>query len=355
MLFPRRMEMSADRLYKEKKIRGFCHLSTGQEAVAAGIEHAITKEDHVITAYRCHGFALMRGGTVKSIIGELLGRREGIAYGKGGSMHMFAKGFFGGNGIVGAQVPVGAGLAFANQYLGRKNTTICLYGDGASNQGQVFEAFNMAKLWSLPILFGCENNKYGMGTAANRAAAMTDYYKRGQYIPGLKVNGMDVLAVKAAVQHGKQFNLDGKGPLVLEYVTYRYGGHSMSDPGTTYRTREEIQRMRSTQDPIAGLKQRLLDWSITSEAELKELDKAARKYVDDEVAEAEQMVPPRGTPDILFEDSYVRGSEPEFARGRTVDEVYYYPEADGRGPKTVALEGGPPPSGRGTAEASSVS
>lgn len=151
------MEMAADRLYKEKKIRGFCHLSTGQEAVAAGIEHAITKEDHVITAYRCHGFALMRGGTVKTIIGELLGRREGIAYGKGGSMHMFAKGFYGGNGIVGAQVPVGTGIAFANQYKNNDNTTICLYGDGASNQGQVFEAFNMAKLWNLPILFGCES------------------------------------------------------------------------------------------------------------------------------------------------------------------------------------------------------
>lgn len=151
------MEMAADRLYKEKKIRGFCHLSTGQEAVAVGIEHAITKEDHLITAYRCHGFALMRGGTVKSIIGELLGRREGIAYGKGGSMHMFSTGFYGGNGIVGAQVPVGAGIGFANMYLGKANTTIALYGDGASNQGQVFEAFNMAKLWNLPVLFGCES------------------------------------------------------------------------------------------------------------------------------------------------------------------------------------------------------
>jgi pyruvate dehydrogenase E1 component alpha subunit len=152
-----RMEMAADRLYKEKKIRGFCHLSTGQEAVAVGIEHSLTKEDDLITAYRCHGFALMRGASVKSIIGELLGRREGIAYGKGGSMHMFAKGFYGGNGIVGAQVPVGAGLAFAHQYNGNKNTTVALYGDGASNQGQVFEAFNMAKLWNLPILFGCES------------------------------------------------------------------------------------------------------------------------------------------------------------------------------------------------------
>lgn len=151
------MEMAADRLYKEKKIRGFCHLSTGQEAVAVGIEHAITKEDHVITAYRCHGFAMMRGGTVRSIIGELLGRREGIAYGKGGSMHMFTKGFYGGNGIVGAQVPVGAGIAFACKYTDKKNVTLSLYGDGASNQGQVFEAFNMAKLWDLPVIFGCES------------------------------------------------------------------------------------------------------------------------------------------------------------------------------------------------------
>ena len=157
MVAVRRMEMAADRLYKEKKIRGFCHLSTGQEAVAVGIEHAITKQDHIITAYRCHGFAMMRGGTVRSIIGELLGRREGIAYGKGGSMHMFTTGFYGGNGIVGAQVPVGAGIAFANQYEGKENVTLSLYGDGASNQGQVFEAFNMAKLWKLPIIFGCES------------------------------------------------------------------------------------------------------------------------------------------------------------------------------------------------------
>ena len=318
------MEMAADRLYKEKKIRGFCHLSTGQEAVATGIEHAITKEDDVITAYRCHGFAYMRGASVKSIIGELLGRREGIAYGKGGSMHMFTSGFYGGNGIVGAQVPVGAGLAFAHKYNGNKNVSVTLYGDGASNQGQVFEAFNMAKLWNLPVLFGCENNKYGMGTSANRSSALTDYYKRGQYIPGLKVNGMDVLAVKAAVAYAKEYAANGNGPLVLEYLTYRYGGHSMSDPGTTYRTREEIQRMRSTNDPIAGLKTKLLEWEVISEEELKEVDKRARADVDAEVKEAEAMKPPTAEPKILFEDIYVRGSEPAWMRGRTVDETYYY-------------------------------
>ncbi|KAK5052496.1 alpha subunit of pyruvate dehydrogenase [Exophiala bonariae] len=324
MVSVRRMEMAADRLYKEKKIRGFCHLSTGQEAVAVGIEHAITKEDAIITAYRCHGFALMRGGTVKSIIGELLGRREGIAYGKGGSMHMFSTGFYGGNGIVGAQVPVGAGLAFAQQYTGKKNVTLSLYGDGASNQGQVFEAFNMAKLWKLPILFGCENNKYGMGTSAARSSALTEYYKRGQYIPGLKINAMDVLAVKAAVQYGRDYSTNDNGPLVLEYVTYRYGGHSMSDPGTTYRTREEIQRMRSTNDPIAGLKQKILDWGVCTEDDLKALDKKAREEVDAEVAEAEKMAPPDPTPKILFEDIYVRGSEPAYLRGRTPDETHYY-------------------------------
>ena len=171
---------------------------------------------------------------------------------------------------------------------------------------------------------GVADNKYGMGTAANRAAALTEYYKRGQYIPGLKVNGMDVLAVKAAVQYGKEYNIAGHGPLVLEYVTYRYGGHSMSDPGTTYRTREEIQRMRSTNDPIAGLKQHLLDWEVTTEEELKGIDKEARAYVDGEVAEAEKMAPPEPTAKILFEDIYVRGSEPPFMRGRIPEENYYY-------------------------------
>ncbi|KAG6020969.1 alpha subunit of pyruvate dehydrogenase [Claviceps citrina] len=324
MVVIRQMEMAADRLYKEKKIRGFCHLSTGQEAVAVGIEHAITKADDIITAYRCHGFALMRGGTVRSIIGELLGRREGIAYGKGGSMHMFTKGFYGGNGIVGAQVPVGAGLAFAHKYKGSKAASIILYGDGASNQGQVFEAFNMAKLWNLPALFGCENNKYGMGTSAARSSALTDFYKRGQYIPGLKVNGMDVLAVKAAVKHGKQWTTGGNGPMVLEYVTYRYGGHSMSDPGTTYRTREEIQRMRSTNDPIAGLKRKILDWEVTTEEDLKKIDRKARSHVNEEVAIAEAMAVPEAKPSILYEDIFVPGSEPKYIRGRTTDETFYF-------------------------------
>jgi len=172
-----------------------------------------------------------------------------------------------------------------------------------------------------------------MGTAANRSSALTDYYKRGQYIPGLKINGMDVLAVKAAVKYGKEYAAAGKGPLVYEYVTYRYGGHSMSDPGTTYRTREEIQRMRSTNDPIAGLKQKLLDWGVTSEEELKSIDKQARSDVDEEVAIAEKMAVPEATGKVLYEDIYVRGSEPEFLRGRIPEENFYYTEHDMGGEK----------------------
>lgn len=318
----RRMELAADNLYKQRKIRGFCHLSTGQEAVAVGIEHGITKHDKLITAYRSHGFTLMRGGTIKSIIGELLGRRDGISYGKGGSMHMFCESFFGGNGIVGANVPLGTGIAFAQQYNDAGNVTINLYGDGAANQGQVFESFNMAKLWNLPVIFGCENNKYGMGTSVERASAMTEYYKRGQYIPGLRVNGMDVLAVLAAIRHGKRFVQAGNGPLLYEYQTYRYAGHSMSDPGIAYRSREEVQSERSN-DPISNLKERLVDWGVMTEDEAKAIDKDVREKVNEEVSEAEKMPDPEPRLDVLFEDIYVRGSEPSQRRGRTVDETYY--------------------------------
>jgi len=322
MIIVRRMEMAADALYKAKKIRGFCHLSVGQEAIAVGIEHAITKEDTVITSYRCHGFAYLRGASVKEVLGELMGKRNGISYGKGGSMHMFAPGFYGGNGIVGAQVPLGAGLAFSHKYRGQKAACFALYGDGASNQGQVFESYNMAKLWNLPCIFACENNKYGMGTSAARSSAITEYYKRGQYIPGLKVNGMDVLASYQASRFAKDWAAQGNGPLVLEYETYRYGGHSMSDPGTTYRTREEVQHMRSRNDPIAGLKASLLDLNIATEEEVKDYDKAARKYVDEQVAAAEADSPPEAKMDILFEDVYVPGSEIPVLRGRISDDSW---------------------------------
>ncbi|KAL2856019.1 dehydrogenase E1 component-domain-containing protein [Aspergillus pseudoustus] len=322
MTMVRRMETVADSLYKDRKIRGFCHLSTGQEAVAVGIEHAITRQDKLITAYRSHGFTLMRGGSVKSIIAELLGRQDGISFGKGGSMHMFCESFFGGNGIVGASVPVGAGIAFAQQYNDWQNVTINLFGDGAANQGQVHEAFNLAKLWSLPVIFGCENNKYGMGTSAERASAMTDYYKRGQYIPGLRVNGMDVLAVLSAVRHGKAYVQAGNGPLLYEYATYRFAGHSMSDPGTAYRSREELKTEREN-DPISSLRDKLINWDVFTEDQAKEIDRSVRQRIKEEVAEAEKSPEPELKADVLFQDIYVRGSEPNQRRGRTIDETYY--------------------------------
>ncbi|KAI9294589.1 pyruvate dehydrogenase e1 component alpha subunit [Neoconidiobolus thromboides FSU 785] len=322
MVEVRRMEMAADALYKSKLIRGFCHLCTGQEAVASGMESAIEKEDRIITAYRCHGYTYTRGGSIKSILAELLGRVEGISYGKGGSMHMFAKNFYGGNGIVGAQVPVGAGLAFGQWYQGSKNVTFAMYGDGASNQGQVFEAYNMAKLWNLPCIFVCENNKYGMGTAANRSSASTEYFKRGDYIPGLKVNGMDVLAVKEACRFAKEYASNGNGPLVMEMVTYRYGGHSMSDPGTTYRTREEIQNMRSNSDPIQGLKQRLLENEILTEQEIKQIEKKARAIVDEATVQAKNAAEPNL--DGFWKDIYVPGTEPKSLRGREPSETHFF-------------------------------
>lgn len=203
-------------------------------------------------------------------------------------MHIYTPNFFGGNGIVGAQVPLGAGLAFAQKYKKTDHATFTLYGDGAANQGQAFEAFNMAKLWDLPCVFICENNKYGMGTSAERSSMNTQFYTRGDVIPGIQVNAMDVLAVKRGTEFAREYTTSGKGPLLMELVTYRYGGHSLSDPGTTYRTREEIQKMRSSSDPIQGLKSRILEWGVLDEAELKKVDKAAKEYVDKEVEVAKQ-------------------------------------------------------------------
>uniref|UniRef100_A0AAY5KG89 Pyruvate dehydrogenase E1 component subunit alpha n=1 Tax=Esox lucius TaxID=8010 RepID=A0AAY5KG89_ESOLU len=277
----RRMELKADQLYKQKIIRGFCHLYDGQEACAVGIEGGITLSDHLITAYRAHGYTLTRGGTVREIMAELTGRREGIAKGKGGSMHMYTKNFYGGNGIVGAQVPLGAGVALACKYLGTDQLCVSLYGDGAANQGQIFETYNMASLWKLPIIFICENNQYGMGTSVERASASTEYYKRGDFIPGLRVDGMDVLCVREATKFAADHCRSGKGPILMELQTYRYHGHSMSDPGVSYRTREEIQEVRSKSDPISMLKDRMLSNNMASVEELKEIDIEVRKEIED--------------------------------------------------------------------------
>ncbi|PIO62803.1 pyruvate dehydrogenase E1 component, alpha subunit [Teladorsagia circumcincta] len=279
----RRMESAASNLYKEKKIGGFCHLYSGQEACAVGIKAAMTDGDAVITSYRCHGWTLLHGASVSEVLSELTGRMSGVVHGKGGSMHMFEKDFYGGNGIVGAQQALGTGIAFAMKYKKQKNICLTLYGDGAANQGQLYESTNMAMLWNLPVVYVCENNGFGMGTQAERSSASTDYYMRGDYVPGLWVDGMDVLAVREAIRWAKEYCDAGKGPLVLELATYRYSGHSMSDPGTSYRTREEIQEVRKTRDPITGFKDRLITSGLAKEDDLKAIDKEVRKEVDDAV------------------------------------------------------------------------
>jgi len=289
MTLMRRMEVAADNLYKYKQIRGFLHLYSGQEAIVVGYESVLTKKDHIITAYRDHSTFVGRGGTVYEVMCELMGKVDGCSRGKGGSMHMYKKdaNFHGGNGIVGAQVPVGAGIAFAQKYLGTGAVCLTLYGDGAANQGQNFEAYNMASLWKLPVIFGCENNKYGMGTSAARAAANTKYYTRGDYVPGLKIDAMNVLAVKAGMQYAANMART-TGPIVVEFETYRYSGHSMSDPGLTYRTKEEVASIRTEKDPIDGLKNYLLENNIATPDQLKEMDDAAKAEVDEAIKKAKE-------------------------------------------------------------------
>ncbi|XP_003410493.1 pyruvate dehydrogenase E1 component subunit alpha, testis-specific form, mitochondrial isoform X1 [Loxodonta africana] len=277
----RRMELKADQLYKQKFIRGFCHLCDGQEACCVGLEAGIRHTDHVITSYRAHGICVTRGIPVRAVLAELTGRRGGCAKGKGGSMHMYAKNFYGGNGIVGAQVPLGAGIALACKYKENKEICLTLYGDGAANQGQLFEAYNMAALWKLPCVFICENNRYGMGTAVERAAATPDYYKRGSFIPGLRVDGMDILCVREATKFAADYCRSGKGPILMELQTYRYHGHSMSDPGISYRSRQEIQDVRSKSDPIMLLKDKMVNSKLATVEEFKEIDGEVKKEIED--------------------------------------------------------------------------
>ncbi|OQR75461.1 putative pyruvate dehydrogenase E1 component subunit alpha [Tropilaelaps mercedesae] len=327
----RRMETAANVMYKSKLIRGFCHLYSGQEACAVGMEAAIRPDDGVITAYRAHGWAYVRGVSTKGVLGELTGRNIGCARGKGGSMHLYTAGFYGGNGIVGAQVPLGAGVALGYKYQGKDNVCLTLYGDGAANQGQariryshilcihVFEAYNMAKLWKLPVIFICENNGYGMGTSADRAAASTDYYTRGDYIPGIWVDGMDVLAVREATRYAVSECRKGNGPFVMEVATYRYHGHSMSDPGTSYRTREEIQEVRQSRDPITSFKDKILSNGLAMPEQLKEIDQEIRKEVD-EATETAKTSPEIGVEE-LYADVYANPLE-KTIRGLTPFEFH---------------------------------
>jgi len=282
MLLIRRFEEKAGQLYGMGQIGGFCHLYIGQEAVVVGMQMAAKPGDQVITAYRDHGHTLSAGMDPKRVMAELTGRRGGCSKGKGGSMHMFApeKRFYGGHGIVGACVPLGAGLAFANKYRGDDHVCLCFFGDGATNQGQVYETFNMAELWKLPVVFIIENNMYAMGTSIERSSSTTHLSQRGLSfaIPGEHVDGMDVHAVRSAGERAIAYVRSGKGPMILEMLTYRYRGHSMSDPAK-YRTREEVQHVRETHDAIELVRQRLLKGGL-SEDDLKKVDREVREVVN---------------------------------------------------------------------------
>jgi pyruvate dehydrogenase E1 component alpha subunit len=319
MLLLRRLETASDQLYKSRDIHGFCHLYSGQEAVCVGMEAVLSRKDHVISAYRDHALFIGRGGSANEVMAELLGKETGCSKGKGGSMHMYSKKhrFYGGNGIVGAQVPVGTGIALAQQYLGTGEVCVAMYGDGAANQGQVFESYNMAALWKLPVIYICENNRYAMGTSTQRSSVKVEYYQRGDFIPGIKIDGMNVLAVKTAFRHAVNF-VKEHGPILLEMSTYRYSGHSMSDPGTTYRTREEIQQVRESKDPIAYTKNKLLKLQLATEEEIKQIDKQVKKEIDDAV----QFAKNSSQPDLsqLFTDIYAE--MPSFVRAVELDQSF---------------------------------
>jgi pyruvate dehydrogenase E1 component alpha subunit len=286
-------------------IGGFCHLYIGQEAVVVGMQMAMQSGDQVITAYRDHGHTLAVGMDAKSVMSELTGRRDGCSKGKGGSMHMFApdKHFYGGHGIVGACVPLGAGLAFANKYRGNDSVCLTYFGDGAANQGQVYESFNMASLWKLPVVFIVENNQYAMGTAVSRASSETHLHRRGAgfQIPGEEVDGMDVLAVRDAGRRAVARARAGEGPTLLEMKTYRYRGHSMSDPAK-YRTKEEVEEVRTHHDPIDHVKALLMEKGFADDEALKAIDKDVR----DTVVKSAQFAQESPEPDVseLMTDIY---------------------------------------------------
>ena len=305
MLLIRRFEEKAGQLYGLGLIGGFCHLYIGQEAVAVGLQSALSETDSVITGYRDHGHMLLCGIPPKDVMAELTGRAAGISKGKGGSMHMFSveHRFFGGHGIVGAQVPLGAGLAFSHKYKGDGGVALAYFGDGAANQGQVYEAFNMAELWKLPIIFVIENNQYAMGTSVNRASSEDQLYRRGESfrIPGIQVDGMDVLACRGAAETALAWVRAGKGPLILEMKTYRYRGHSMSDPAK-YRSREEVQAVRDKSDPIDHLKKLLEEEGVGAD-ELKALEQRVRKDVNEAADFAEET--PEPEPAELYTDVLV--------------------------------------------------
>jgi pyruvate dehydrogenase E1 component alpha subunit len=306
MLLIRRFEEKAGQLYGMGLIGGFCHLYIGQEAVVVGMQAAAEQGDTVITSYRDHGHMLACGMDAKGVMAELTGRRGGYSKGKGGSMHMFSreKGFYGGHGIVGGQVPLGTGLGFAHKYREDGKVCMCYLGDGAINQGQVAEALNMAALWKLPVVYVIENNKYAMGTSVQRSTAGTELHKRGvpYGIAGERVDGMDVMAVRKAAAAALAHAREGKGPFILEMMTYRYRGHSMSDPAK-YRSKEEVAKMRQEHDPIDRLREYILSNKVTDEAKLKDIDREIKDIVSAATEFAQQS--PEPDPSELWTDVLV--------------------------------------------------
>src|SRR6201982_1598561 len=307
MLLIRRFEEKAGQMYGMGLIGGFCHLYIGQEAVVVGMQMTLKPGDEVITGYRDHGHMLACGMDPKGVMAELTGRRGGYSKGKGGSVHMFSveKGFYGGHGIVGAPGPVGPRLGFADKSRGNDNVSITYFGDGASNQGQVYESFNMAKLWHLPVVYVIENNQYGMGTSVSRASATTNLSQRGRSfdIPGEQIDGMDVRAVKAAGDKATKWCRDGNGPIILEMLTYRYRGHSMSDPAK-YRPKEEVDKVRTEHDPIEPGRSRLLKKGFASEDSLKKIDADVRAIINEAAEFATNDAEP--DPAELWTDVYAK-------------------------------------------------
>lgn len=310
MLRIRRFEERALVMYGQQKIRGFCHVYIGQEAVAAGIESAIRREDCIVTAYRQHGTALGRGVTAREAMAELFGKETGIVKGKGGSMHFFSaeRRYFGGNGIVGAQIPIGTGIAFAEKYKGTDNLCVTMFGDGAARQGALHESFNMAMAWKLPVLYIVENNGYAMGTSVSRTSNVVELYKLGASydIPSEPVDGMDPAAVHEAVSRAAEYIRSGKGPYFLEVRTYRYKGHSVSDPAK-YRTKEEVESYKE-RDPIKLIESTLLEKGIATEAEIQAIRDKVKEEVEDSVRFAEESPFPDGS--ALYEDNYVQADYP---------------------------------------------
>lgn len=310
MMLVRRFEEKAAQLYGKQKIKGFCHLYIGQEALVAAMKTALTPEDKIITAYRDHGHALALGITPNAVMAELYGKATGCSGGKGGSMHMFSKEhhFFGGHGIVGAQIPLGAGMALAEQYNGTKNISVCYFGDGAARQGALHEAFNMAMLWKLPVIFICENNEYAMGTSVSRTTNMLDIYKIGSAydMPSYQIDGMKCETVHEAMSQAAEQARKGNGPTFLEIKTYRYRGHSMSDPAS-YRTKEELAEYKE-RDPLETTKHTILNNKFATEAELDAIEEAIIQQVEASVTFAEESALPDAS--LLFRDVYVENDYP---------------------------------------------